>query len=93
MSKARKLFRLCKSVNEYHKLIKFLDDCSDGLPILVLGVITRVGLFVFWLFDNLQILSMINFIKGNPDSFKKVGMTGWLLALLATLISEILKVV
>lgn len=53
MSKARKLFRLFKSVNEYHKLVKFLDDCSEGLPFLVLGVITRIGLAVFWLFDNL----------------------------------------
>ena len=53
MSKARKLFRLFKSVNEYQKLVKFLDDCSDGLPMLVLGVITRIGLFVFWFFDNL----------------------------------------
>lgn len=93
MSKARKLFRLFKSVNEYHKLVKFLDDCSDGMPLLVLGVITRVGLFVFWLFDNLQVLTMINFLKGNPDNYKKIGMTGWLLSLLATIISEILKVI
>ncbi len=91
MSKARKLFRLFKSVNEYHTLMAFLDDCSDGMPQLVLGVITRLGLFVYWIFDNLQVLTMINFLKGNPDNYKRIGMMGWFFSLLATVINHLMK--
>lgn len=90
MSVARKLFRLFKSINEYQKLIKFLDSCSDGMAKLVLGILTRLGLFFFWLFDNLQVLTKINFIKGNDATYKKYGMLGWFVSLVATIVSSIL---
>lgn len=36
---------------------------------------------------------MINFLKGNPNSLKKIAMSGWLLSLISTIITQILTIV
>jgi hypothetical protein len=56
-------------------------------PDVIFAVLGRVGLFGFWFFDNLQILSQIKFLKFDPEKFKKPAMSFWLISLVLNLIN------
>ena len=85
MRDARKLFRLFKSLNEYKKILDLLK--KDQKPQeLVLNLITRIGFFLYWIFDNLAILSKLKILSFDPKSLSKRGSTCWFIALLSTLI-------
>lgn len=84
MRDARKLFRLFKTINEAKKikdLLKQQPTVDNTLNILVRGFFG-----VYWLFDNLNILSKIKILQHNPKKMGKYGATFWLLALLTNLI-------
>lgn len=62
MRDARKLFRLFKSLNEYKKLMDLLKK-DQSLEDLILSIITRIGFLLYWIFDNLAILSKIKILS------------------------------
>jgi hypothetical protein len=81
MRDARKLFRLFKSLNEFKK-IKELLAVKNGINIdVVLNILVRGSFMIYWLFDNLAILSKIKVLEKDPKPFGKLGATFWLLAL------------
>lgn len=84
MRDARKLFRLFKTVNEAKKI---KDILAQELTVDAAFNIAVRGLFgVYWLFDNLNILSKIKILNYDPKSMAKWGATFWLLALLINLV-------
>ena len=89
MRDARKLFRLFKSLNEYHKILELLNKKPTDELDRTLNIINRLGFLLYWFFDNLAILSSLKFLKRDPKPFNKTGMTFWFLALVAALIGVI----
>eukprot|EP01017_Pseudomicrothorax_dubius_P014885 TRINITY_DN1738_c0_g1_i1.p1 TRINITY_DN1738_c0_g1~~TRINITY_DN1738_c0_g1_i1.p1 ORF type:complete len:226 (-),score=46.99 TRINITY_DN1738_c0_g1_i1:122-799(-) len=87
MRDARKLFRLFKSLNEYQKILASLSKKGQEDEIeLFLDVSGRLSFLFYWLFDNLNILSSIKFIKRDPKPYAKIGSSFWFLALLIALV-------
>jgi len=86
MRDARKLFRLFKSLNEYHKILQFLKE-KGGDPIKQsLNILSRSSFMLYWFFDNLNILGHIKFIDIDAKKMGKNGMFFWFLALVFSLI-------
>ncbi len=86
MRDARKLFRLFKSLNEFKK-IKELVSGKNGINIdVILNVLVRGSFMIYWLFDNLAILSKIKVLEKDPKPYGKLGASFWLLALVFNLI-------
>ena len=79
MADARKMFRLFKSINEVQKIIDMLTKPEAGWDEIDLAanILSRLGFVVYWIFDNLFILSKIKFINGNTEKFKKYAQTFW----------------
>jgi hypothetical protein len=83
---SRKIFRLFKSINEVQqlrdKIYKDLNtsNCKTGVCI---DIIARLGFFFYWIFDNLQILTNIKFINGDPAKLLKLASWGWFVGLVA----------
>ena len=89
MKDARKLFRLFKSLNEYKKILDLLQK-EEGMTLdLALKLITRIGFLLYWIFDNLAILSKIKVLSFETKNLAKKGSTCWFIALFATLILTI----
>lgn len=86
MKDARKLFRLFKSFKEYAKLLEVLAKKDIRLEDLILNVVTRVGFLLYWLFDNLAILSKLKILNMDVKQLGKRGATFWFIALLSTLL-------
>lgn len=85
MRDARKLFRLFKAVNEAKKIKDLLSQelNFDG----ILNIVIRGFFGLYWLFDNLNILSKIKVLSGpDPKRMAKIGSTFWLLALVTNLV-------
>ena len=63
MSTARKLFRLCKSFNEY---VKIQTIRAGKLPEMekTLQILARLAFLCYWFFDNLAVLIKVKFIDG-----------------------------
>ncbi len=89
MRDARKLFRLFKTLNEYKKI----DDIIKKNPQMnvnnILAILTRAFFGVYWIYDNLNILSKIKIINKDPKAYAKTGSLFWLFALLINLITVI----
>jgi hypothetical protein len=93
MRDSRKLFRLFKTINEYKKISDILKknpsiNVDNGLSIL-----TRAFFGVYWIFDNLAILSKLKIFDKDPKTYSKTGATFWLLALLTNLISIVKDII
>lgn len=86
---ARKMFRLCKFVHEFQSIQKSISDISLDLPEMILQVLARSAFFIYWVFDNLQCLSAIKFLKFDPVKLGKKSNTAWFVAVVITLISLI----
>ena len=87
MADARKLFRLAKSLLEYHKLQQLLNSKTSGTKLIV-NILCRVSFFIYWIFDNLFILTKTKFLS----SFDKARMQlragqFWTLGLIFSLIN------
>lgn len=61
MRDARKLFRLFKSINEAKKIKELLALPRDVDNVLNIAI--RAFFLLYWLFDNLNILSKIKIIE------------------------------
>lgn len=84
---ARKMFRLWKFVHEYQAIGKALSDISIDLPEMILQILARSTYFLYWIFDNLQCLAAIKFIKMDPVSLGKKSNLAWFIGVVFTLIS------
>ena len=84
---ARKMFRLWKFVHEYQTIMKAVSDIGIDLPEMILQVLTRSTFFVYWIFDNLQFLSSIKFLKFDPVALGKKSNTAWFIGVALSLIS------
>jgi hypothetical protein len=62
MRDARKLFRLFKTVNEYKKIEDLLKKNPEMSFANALAVLTRAFFGVYWIYDNLNILSKLKII-------------------------------
>ena len=89
MRDARKLFRLFKSVNEYQKISKLLVKIEEDEFAFYFNVLNRLSFLGYWFFDNLQILSKINFLKLDPKKNAKLGALFWLFGLIFALILDL----
>lgn len=63
MRDARKLFRLFKSLIEYQKIQMLLKQ-KQAEHKKILNILTRLGFLLYWIFDNIQILSKVKFLNG-----------------------------
>lgn len=59
----------------------------------VLTILTRAFFGVYWIFDNLNILSRLKIIEKDPKPYAKTGALFWFLALLTSLISIVKDIV
>jgi hypothetical protein len=93
MATARKLFRLFKWIIEYQKISKLVKNHpADGEPIdLALAVLTRLGFFGFWWFDNLWVCAHVGLLKRDKTPLKKPGMLSWFFALIFSILAQIRK--
>jgi hypothetical protein len=64
MQTARKLFRLFKGLNEYQKIMTMLENPPSHMDEVevMMAILQRIGLFGFWFFDNLLVLSQLKVI-------------------------------
>ena len=84
---ARKMFRLWKFVHEYQAIGKAISDVSIDLPEMILQILARSTYFIYWIFDNLQCLSAIKFLKMDAVALGKKSNMAWFVAVIFTLIS------
>jgi hypothetical protein len=62
MRDARKLFRLFKTINEYKKIQELIKKNPDMDINTILAVLTRAFFGIYWIYDNLNILSKLKII-------------------------------
>lgn len=84
---ARKMFRLWKFVHECQAIQKSVGDISLDMPEMILQVLTRSAFFIYWIFDNLQCLSAIKFLKYDAVKLGKKSNTAWFVGVVLSLIS------
>eukprot|EP00357_Protocruzia_adherens_P013598 CAMPEP_0114989140 /NCGR_PEP_ID=MMETSP0216-20121206/10019_1 /TAXON_ID=223996 /ORGANISM="Protocruzia adherens, Strain Boccale" /LENGTH=234 /DNA_ID=CAMNT_0002352059 /DNA_START=224 /DNA_END=928 /DNA_ORIENTATION=+ len=94
MGKARKLNRLFKSFNEHYKMQQLLANLEANPNFEnVLNIITRIGFFFYWVFDNLAVLSTIKFLHYDAKSVAKKAFLSWFIGLSATMVVLIRKLI
>ena len=82
MRDARKLFRLFKSLMEYQKIQELLKK-PDVPHKKLLNILSRLGFFFYWIFDNIQILGKVKYLNGvDVEKAGKRASFFWLLALI-----------
>lgn len=93
MRDARKLFRLGKSIVEYQKIVQLSAQKSPQHK-KVLNILSRLGFFFYWIFDNLQILAKVKFLQ-NVDKEKAAKRAAffWLLGLIFSVILVIIQMI
>ena len=90
MKNARKLFRLFKTFNELHKILALMGK-KDMNQKVVLALITRTAFAIYWIFDNLQVLSAVKFLKFDPKQMGKYGAMAWLAGLILSNIGSLMN--
>lgn len=86
MKNARKLFRLFKSLNEYHKIRQMLKKPDEDDATFYLNLLSRIGFLTYWVFDNLNVLGDIKFLNVDAKKNGKNAATCWFIALVFALI-------
>jgi peroxin-11B len=86
MKNARKLFRLFKSLNEYHKIRQMLKKPDEDDATFYLNLLSRIGFLAYWVFDNLNVLADIKFLNIDAKKNGKNAATCWFIALVFGLI-------
>lgn len=83
---ARKMFRLAKSINEYDTISKLLAGSNPDSTTMTLQLLARSSFFIYWIFDNLSILSKIRVLQVDAKTWSKPGMTAWMIGILFSLV-------
>jgi hypothetical protein len=81
MKTARKLFRLFKTVNEYHKLMDILSKGELDQKAM-LNALSRIAFGLYWFFDNLVVLGSVKFLNVDAKQMNKYGAFWWFIGLL-----------
>jgi hypothetical protein len=93
---SRKIFRLFKSVNEFEtlrqKVEKDLVWQPNKTPV-ILEILSRLGFFFYWIFDNIQILASIKFLNADPSFNLKIASFGWFFGVLFAMAKQVLDLV
>ena len=80
MKNARKLFRLFKSINEYHKIMSILSK-KELSQIDMLNAASRLAFLLYWFFDNLTVLGTVKFLNVDAKQMNKYGAFWWFIGL------------
>ena len=73
MKNARKLFRLFKSLNEYHKITGLLGKANPS-QVDMLNAASRAAFGLYWFFDNLTVLGTVKLLlKFKKSSLPKLS--------------------
>lgn len=83
---ARKMFRLAKSLNEYDTIMKLLNNPGLDAVATILQLLARSSFFIYWIFDNLVILSKIKVLKFDAKTWSRPGMTAWFIGIIFSLL-------
>jgi peroxin-11B len=93
---SRKIFRLFKSINELdslkQKIEKDLVWQPNKTPV-VLEILSRLGFFFYWIFDNIQILASIKFLNADPNFHLKLASYGWFFGVLFAILKQLLDLI
>lgn len=96
---SRKIFRLFKSIQEIKNINDKFKDLlwkSDKTPI-VLEIMSRIFYLVYWIMDNLVLLSSIKIVNSNKIKiFSKIAHFGWTIGICWGLLKhlyELLKLI
>ena len=93
MRDARKLFRLGKSIVEYQKIMQ-LSAQKTSQHKKALNILSRLGFFFYWIFDNLQILAKVKFLQGvDKEKAAKRAAFFWLLGLIFSVILVVIQMI
>ena len=91
MRDARKLFRLFKSLMEYQKIQELLKK-PDVTHKKALNVLSRLGFFFYWIFDNIQILGKVKYLNGvDVEKAGKRASFFWLMGLIFSIASVLIQ--
>lgn len=85
------LFRLLKSITEYEKLMDILGNPGSDELTTFLNIINHLSYFMFWIFDNLYILTLMKFLKKDKNFLLKVASYFWLSALISLFFANLRK--
>ena len=94
MRDSRKLFRLLKSINEIHFFRDFIvGEKFSGKQVgdVILLLLIKLGFCLYWVFDNLLILTKLGFIQKGTKTFSRPAMFCWWVANVCSLISNLKK--
>lgn len=58
-----------------------------------LAILTRTFFGIYWIYDNLNILSKLKIFDKDPKAFAKTGALFWLLALLTNLVAVVREII
>jgi len=89
----RKMIRLFESLNELHKISVIwnkirsqqLHGTNRMIPKITL-MLSRICYCIFWTLDNIKILVVVGFLKGNVKTLRKASFLVWFLGLFSSLI-------
>lgn len=84
---SRKMFRLWKSVHEYQTILSTLGNISMDMPEMIIHILSRSSFFIYWVFDNLNYLSSIKFLKFDPAPLAKKAGVAWFFGVLLSIIN------
>ena len=83
---ARKMFRLGKSLNELSTILKIYHSPDLTQSDKTYNILSRAGFMVYWMLDNLYILSLYDIILLDYTPLTRLQNTTWFLALLLALL-------
>ena len=90
MGKARKLFRLFKTLQEIHKIHAIIAKGKMDQA-AILNLTTRVVMCGYWIFDNLNVLSQIKFVNLDAKKMAKYGSIFWFISIILTIAQCLMK--
>lgn len=91
------MIRLFESLNELHKISVILYKIKSGqlhgtnrmIPKITL-LLSRICYCLFWAIDNIKILAIVGFFKGNVRSLGKASFFVWFLGLFSSLVHNVM---
>lgn len=93
---SRKIFRFLSTIQEIKRIndkIKDLQWKSDKTSIL-LDLISRLGYFIYWSFDNLYVLSALrNLPRKQQSKYIYVSNIGWFIGNLVAVLKNLFEII
>jgi len=76
---------LFKSLNEFKTLRDKVTKDLVWQPIktpIIFEILSKLGFFFYWIFDNIQILASIKFLNADANHHLKMASTSWVIGLI-----------